>query len=238
MIAIPRILICEDEDESRIAVCQALDRFSSENNVKFEQIIASSGESLLSKIDDRVDLLLLDIGLPRISGMDAARYLRQLGVQTPIIFITSMTQYAMAGYEVHAFGFLKKPLNYKQFEWQMRDALALLVRNRGTSIPLQSGAKLEVINSGDVEYIEVFDHIIELFDKHGDRYQCSMSLSDLEEKLSEFGFFRPHKSFLVNMAYIRRFLQKEVLLESGIGIPISRYRRKEFMEAYASFKEL
>ena len=149
-----------------------------------------------------------------------------------------MTQYAMAGYEVHAFGFLKKPLNYKQFEWQMRDALSLLVRNKGVPIPLQSGAKLEVINSGDVSYIEVFDHDVGLFDRRGDRYQCSTSLSELEEKLSDFGFFRPHKSFLVNMAYIRKFLPREVLLDGNISIPVSRYRRKEFLEAFAAFKEL
>ena len=234
----PRILICEDEDESRIAVCQALDRYSSENNVRIEQIVCASGEAMLAKLDDQVDLLLLDIGLPRISGMDAARYLRQKGIQTPIIFITSMTQYAMAGYEVHAFGFLKKPLNYKQFEWQMRDALSLLVRDKGVPIPLQSGARLEVINSGDIAYIEVFDHLVELFDKHGNRYSCSMSLSELEEKLADYGFFRPHKSFLVNMAYIQRFLPKEVLMTGVVNIPISRYRRKEFMEAYAAYKEL
>ncbi len=234
----PRILVCEDEDDSRIAICQALDRYSAENQIPFEQIVCASGEAMLSKLDDHVDLLLLDIGLPRISGMDAARYLRQRGIQIPIIFITSMTQYAMAGYEVHAFGFLKKPLNYKQFEWQMRDALSLLLRNKGAPIPLLSRYRLEVINSGDVAYIEVFDHLVTLFDKNGDCFSCSLTLSELEDKLTEYGFFRSHKSFLVNMAYIHRLLPKEVKLKGNISIPISRYRRKEFLEAYASFKEL
>lgn len=234
----PCILICEDENESRIAICQAMDRYSTENHVHFEQIVCASGEAMLSKLDKHVDLLLLDIGLPRISGMDAARYLRQRGIQTPIIFITSMTQYAMAGYEVHAFGFLKKPLNYKQFEWQMRDALSLLLRNKGVPIPLQSRARLEVINSVDVSYIEVLNHLVKLFDKKGNCFSCSLSLSELEDNLTEYGFFRSHKSFLVNMAYIQRFLPGEVELKGNITIPVSRYRRKDFLEAYASFKEL
>ena len=234
----PRILVCEDEDESRIAVCHALNRYSEEHQVRIEQVIAASGEQLIARLDDRVDLILLDIGLPAISGMDAARYLRRQGVQTPIIFITSMTQFALEGYEVHAFGFLKKPLNYRQFEWQMNDALTLLTRSRGTAIPLQTGAKLEVINSGDVVYVEVFSHRIELHNRQGEVYQCSMPLSELEEKLQEFGFFRPHKSYLVNMEFIVRFLPQDVELSGGITLPVSRYRRKEFLEAYAAYKEL
>ena len=75
--------------------------------------------------------MLLDIHMKTLSGMNAARALRQKGNEVPIVFISSMPEFALEGYEVHAFGFLKKPLHYRQLAWQLDDLLAMLKKQRG-----------------------------------------------------------------------------------------------------------
>ena len=114
-----KTIICDDEQEMRSAVRANLERFSEETGERFSVTELTSGEALLFNLTEDTDIIFLDIKMNGITGMDAARKLREKNSRVCIVFITTMTQYALEGYEVHAFGFLKKPVSYAQFRLQI-----------------------------------------------------------------------------------------------------------------------
>ena len=231
-----KVLICDDEKDFREQTMLYLKRYSNESGEKFSVAAVKSGEELLDRIDGSEDFLLLDIHMKTLSGMNAARALRQKGNEVPIVFISSMPEFALEGYEVHAFGFLKKPLHYRQLAWQLDDLLAMLKKQRGVSIVVQDGSSLHSFSSGEIAWAEVMGHDVQLHLVGGRTQRCSTPLSDLESKLSTAGFFRVHKSFLVNMSQVRSADLTSIELIDGSKVPLSKHRRQDFLFAFAEYK--
>ena len=121
-----KVMICDDEPEMCAQIRQSLARFTQECGAQFSIRECHSGEALLCRLEADTDLVFLDIRMEGLSGMEAARRLRKENRDVCLIFITTMTQYALEGYQVHAYGFLKKPLLYAQFRLLMLDALRSL----------------------------------------------------------------------------------------------------------------
>ena len=233
-----KILVCDDEQECRNSVLEMLRRYEKDSGESFDVTVCKSGEELLKRFDSSYDLLLLDIQMKALSGMNAARALRQRGSDVQIIFITAMSEYAIEGYEVHAFGFLKKPVHYRQLAWQMDDVLSTLKMKQGVSIVVQDGGAIKAYRSSEIMWAEVFGHEVMLHLSGGTEQRCTTPLAKLEDQLGGSGFFRVHKSYLVNMQYVRSIDLASVLIEGGTEVPLSKHRKQEFIEAFAHFKGL
>lgn len=231
-----KVALCDDED----IVCQQLEsylnRFSVEYQEPVELEVFRSAEELLAA-EASYSILLLDIQMEGMNGMNAARELRRRGCAAMIFFITSMTQYAIEGYEVHAFSFLKKPLRYELFAERMRDALRGLKRSAGQLLQFRTANGLIQVNTNEVCYIESFRHEIRFVCTHFSFSQGEAPLSVLERKLSQCGFFRTHKSYLVNMRNIRLIGDAEISMVDGHSVPLSKHRRREFLSAYAIYRK-
>lgn len=231
-----RVAICDDEAKVRQTLREYLERFFRENppgeGEELELTEFSSADQLLQHYPTGIDLLLLDIYMDGVDGMAAARELRKFDPSVCIIFITTMYQYALDGYAVRAFGFIKKPVRYEEFSHELSCAMRqiesqhtrehfLLVKNNDTVYRLPVSQIL---------YCEVRNHSI--FIHLTDRVQEARGqMKDLEEQLGPYGFFRCHVSFLVNSAYIRRIDLMELELKNGETIAISQRKRKEFLSA-------
>ena len=233
-----KIMVCDDEAECRNSVIEMLRRYEKECGESFDITVCTSGEELLKRFNSSFDLLLLDIQMKTLSGMNAARALRQRGSDVQIIFITAMSEYAIEGYEVHAFGFLKKPVHYRQLAWQIDDVLSALKKKRGVSIVVQDGNVIKAFKSSDIAWAEVFGHEVKLHLSGGDEQRCTTPLAKLEEQLAGSGFFRVHKSFLVNMNFIKAIDLSTVSMESGSEVPLSKHRKQDFIYAFGEFKGL
>ena len=234
----PKVLICDDERECRESVLEMLRRYEKESGESFDVTVCASGEELMQLFDDSFDLLLLDIQMRTLSGMNAARAIRQKGSEVLIIFITSMTEYAIEGYEVHAFGFLRKPIHYRQLAWQLEDAAEALKKKSGVSIVVQDGNSIKTYRSSEIAWAEVYGHEVMLHLADGLSQRCTTPLAKLEEQLSQSGFFRVHKSYLVSMAAVRSIGLCTVTMEGGAEVPLSKHRKQDFIEAFARFKGL
>jgi len=233
-----KVMICDDEKECRDSVLEMLRRYEKESGEAFDVTVCASGEELMKRFDSSCDLLLLDIQMKTLSGMNAARALRQKGSDVQIIFITAMSEYAIEGYEVHAFGFLKKPVHYRQLAWQLEDVTGALRRKLGVSIVVQDGNSIKAYRSSEIAWAEVFGHEVMLHLAEGRSQRCTTPLAKLEEQLSPGGFFRIHKSYLVNMAFVRSIGLNTVTLEGGAEVPLSKHRKQKFISAFAQFKGL
>ena len=109
------IAMVEDQEETAYELSTYLDRYAIEKGQEFSIIHFSNAEDFLKAFPGNFQLLLLDIQLPGLDGMSTAQEIRESGSDIPLIFITSLSQYAVRGYDVNALDFMVKPVGYYQF---------------------------------------------------------------------------------------------------------------------------
>ena len=229
-----RIAVCDDEWEARQQISVYLDSLKRETGDSYETFYFSSAEALLEGMPRDVHVILLDIQMGKASGMDAARALRAEGVNAHIIFITSNPSYALEGYDVHAYAFLRKPVLFEALRRHLLEAFAQIDRRAGGVFAMQTTSGVDMIDCSELLYVEVLRHQTTVVSTSGSaEYICT--LSAVEEQIRKYGFFRCHKSYLINLRRIVRVTADSVVMAGGKTVPLSKYRRKELLEQIAGF---
>ncbi len=222
-----KIAIVDDEQEQRDTLMSYLSRFSAENNVDISGDVFTDPNVFLSSFKDDYSLLLLDIEMPGMTGLDLAKKIRERGSNVGIIFVTVMAQYAINGYEVNALDFMVKPVNYFPFSMKMLKAYKNL--NIGNRIILKSEGEKILIDEKDILYIEGSNQYVVFHISRQKPIRAKMSLKDAEEKLSKNLFERCSNSFIVNLDKITKVSGNDLYINDDI-IPISRSKKKTFIE--------
>lgn len=227
-----KIGICEDEKEMQDLIESHLQNLLKNREYKIEKYI--SGEELLQANFEDIDILLLDIQMGKLSGMDTARRIREVNSKMEIIFITSLIDYVQEGYEVRAYRYLLKPIELEELKKHVLNCINEIEKNKNHYILIKNKSNTYKIYSNEITYIEVKkkDMLIHTINKDFDvRY----SLEKVEKDLNLDKFVRCHKSFLVNLTYVENIKSNIAILESGEEVPISRYRYKEVKEKFLRF---
>lgn len=227
-----KIGICEDEKEMQDLIESHLQNLLKNREYKIEKYI--SGEELLQANFEDIDILLLDIQMGKLSGMDTARRIREVNSKMEIIFITSLIDYVQEGYEVRAYRYLLKPIEVEELKKHVLNCINEIEKNKNHYILIKNKSNTYKIYSNEITYIEVQkkDMLIHTINKDFDvRY----SLEKVEKDLNLDKFVRCHKSFLVNLTYVENIKSNIAILESGEEVPISRYRYKEVKEKFLRF---
>ncbi len=231
-----RIAICDDESQYLDRLGQFLSRFAGEKGMEFEILAFSSADSLLRQYPQKLDLLFLDIAMSGTNGISAARQIRKFDENVCIIFITTMYQYAIEGYSVRAFGFIKKPIKESELRHELTCALRIIEDRRAREhfLTIKCGTELRRLPISHISYCEVRNHqVIVLAD--GVTHQTRTSITELEKELLSLGFFRCHNSFLVNGDFIQRIDTSEIVLKDGSRVPVSQRRRREFLNDISAY---
>ena len=230
------IAVCDDESPVRESIVKALARYDKENSIDMEITEFASADSLLTSYPQNVDLILLDIYMPGMDGMDAAKAIREFDPDVCIIFITTMYQRAIEGYKVRAFGFIRKPVSYEEFSHELGDAIRNIERAREKEhyITVKSSGRSYRIPVSRISFCEVRGHYVSLcVDGEVKEYRCP--IRELEEQLGGYGFFRCHASYLVAADAIQEIRQADILLKDGNIVPISQRRRKAFLNSLSEY---
>lgn len=231
-----KIHVCDDEKDMRSLLSSHLNRIADELQESFCVDLFPDAELLLASPDE-ADILLLDISMEPIDGMEAARILRDRGNKSTLIFITTMTQFALQGYEVHAYGFLEKPVFYEKLKVQIMEAIRIRRAMRGERYEIRNGAALTAVNLNKVVFFEVFHHnIYAAISDSTKNIPCSVSLGDLELELKGRSFFRCHKSYLINLRHVVQIDSTGIILSNGQSVPLSRYKKASFLDAFARYR--
>lgn len=187
------------------------------------------GTSLLEN-SDHFDLIFLDIQMKQPDGMETARRLRKKGNQSLLIFVTVLKELVFDAFEVQAYDYLVKPLDVSRFKRTMDRAFAFLNQKEERHLVIQKGNSCQVIGLSELVYGEVWGRKIYLHQKDGRITDYYEKLENLEKQV-DGRFFRCHRSYLVNLDYVRGCSKGYVLLSQGSEIPVSRLRERDFAQA-------
>lgn len=231
-----KIAVCDDEQDIRQLLEEYLDRYAKENALEFCVLSYESANIFLREYPKELDLIFMDIKMNGIDGMNAAKMIRESDRQVCIIFITTMYQYAIEGYSVRAFGFIRKPVSYEEFSHELSCALIMISGNREKEkfVTLKNTGTLIRLPVSDISFCEVRNHTIRI-NAAKEIKEYRGTLTELEKILSPYGIFRCHSSFLVNIDYIKEIENLEITLTTGEKIPVSQKRKKAFLDEISAF---
>lgn len=233
-MAVYSVCVVEDDGLFAQTVCKMLVRYATERG--FELRVSSFGSAVeFMERQSRYDLVLMDIGLPGINGIEAAEWLRTYDEEAQLIFVTNLSQFAIRGYSVGANDYILKPIRYMDFRLSLDRAFRVISRKATGSLVIPSRDGMRVIPTFDLCFIDVTNHSIAYHLADGSVVSARGSLNKVEETLSASTFVRVSKSCLVNMCHIRLIEGPALLLSCGDTAYISRGMRKEALARIANY---
>lgn len=223
------VCVVEDDDECRTQLCDFLRRYGLELGERIETASYTDGDDIVRQYRPGADIILFDIEMRFMSGMDAAHEIRKVDDNVIIMFVTNAPQYAMKGYEVSAFDYILKPMTYGVFVQHFERALHTLSRRRGTTIFLPMAGGMQCVRTDAIRYAEVRDHTLVLHTTGGVLATRS-TMRELEATLDPSVFFRCNKMYLINLDYVDGIAGSDVHLGDDTVI-VSRSRRAPLLDA-------
>lgn len=204
-----RAMIVDDEGPARSEMRFLLDEVGGVEIVAEADNVRSALNVLKER---RCDVLFLDVNMPGVSGMQLAEALTHLKVPPAVVFVTAYGEFATEAFGVNAVDYLMKPVETERLI-QAIDKVMLFMRVRSQApiperIMVDKQGKKFLINPEDVSLVMAKDDYSYIYSVDG-IYIANQSLAQLEERLCDVGFYRVHRTYLVNVAYI-----KEVDFES------------------------
>ena len=227
------VAIVEDEKEAAEKLQSFLERFGRERDEQFNIAHYRDAVTFLSEDQKKFDLVFMDIELPDVDGMEAAKRLRKKDSDVMIIFVTNMAQYAIKGYEVRAFDFIVKPVSYGNFSVKLLGVMDVLRSRDGKYVWVSNIDGKMRLHSSAIRYVEVVQHMLIYHTTDGD-IKASGSLSALENELKGEPFAFCNRCYFVNLRYVTAVRQFDVWLGSE-KLQISRLKRASFMSALNDF---
>ena len=216
-----KIAICDDSNADRESIAVMVRRWAEAAGHKVQASGFPSAESFLFQYaDDRTyDILLLDVEMRDMSGIDLAKQVRAEQGQSEIVFITSHFEFIAEGYEVDALHYLVKPVSEEKL-WEVLNRAAARLALEPPSVVINCEAGTVKLFEADILYVESFAHYIEIHTRT-DVYRLKESITAFETKLSA-DFYRAHRSYIVNLKAVERISRTGVMLAGGAEIPLSR----------------
>lgn len=233
-----RIAIVEDEQSCAETLRTYLNQLSAEKDLSFDICHFKNAVLFLDNYTSDYHLVLMDIRMPYLNGMDAAYHLRELDPEVLLIFVTNMAQYAVRGYSVSAFDYIVKPVTYHDFTLKMSRALRKLSSVKtGPEIVVTTLNGKTRLPSNEIRYIETQGHHL-IYHMDGEKTHTQYAtLASVEKKLEEYHFAKCNNCYLINLKYVQRVKGYTVLVD-GMELQISQPRKKEFLRRFMEYSEM
>lgn len=191
-------------------------------------------EFLDSFMQDSYDLVYLDIQLVDNNGINIADVIHSTNPLCMIIFITSYMDYFNDSFIVHAFQYMKKPIKSDLFENELTRAIRDYQFNKKTFIfPTTVGNM--VFEVDEIIYLETSYREYKVYTTGHSYYGSNKTITHLKEEILEYNFYKIQRSFIINLAHVRRYDRFSITMSNGDIIPISKKKYKEFKKRFLKF---
>ncbi len=228
-----KIAVCDDEICFMDMLCPLLEQWAKEREVNLTIYRFTNGDDLIdAQRSGCMDLIILDVIMPLLNGIDTARELRNMNQTVPIVFLTSSREFAVDSYEVKAFHYLIKPVSQMNL-FPMLDEFLKIFNSYKPFFTARTTDGFCRIFITDVDYLEAQNKQV-LVHLSNDR---TLVIRELFSKCAEIfspenGFCCCHRSYIVNLNNIEQFSKTEVTTVHNGVIPISRNSYTAFKETY------
>ena len=230
-----KIALCDDDTQALPIISGAAQSAFSARGINAEITLFSSSRELLDAIGQtHFQLMLLDIEMPEMDGIELGKKLRANGDDTKIVFVSESESRVFESFQVQPLGFVRKS-NF------LNDITAVVELYLKTSSTEDSGGYLKLnvrsglvsIKSSTVRYIEGNRNYQMLYvEGKPEPIEVKMTMDKLEQMTEPIGFIRVHKGFLVNYLFIHRIMASELILTDGSSIPVGRSKAGEVKSRY------
>ncbi len=234
------IAICDDDMKVLDSIQTYINEFAAENRISVSVDIFTTGTELL-RSSTKYNIIFLDIVLQAENGIDIGTQLRKKNTLVYIIYITNYRKYHQNAHNtVHSFAFLTKPISKINIYEQLND---ILIYESQINTPLYI-ARFITYEQGLTEFniddIYFFEYVkkrhVKICSKNGD-YHFNEKIGNINIDMSNYDFFMPHQSFVVNLKYVKDIKNYELLMTNGIKIPLSQKRAVLFKNALNNYLE-
>jgi DNA-binding LytR/AlgR family response regulator len=230
--------ICEDTAEDRVRLEKDVQSLAQPS----DRVTAyANGSELLDAVytaGRQMDMLLLDIEMPALSGIDTALELQKVSPSTQIIIITKFKEYALKGYEIRPSNYLLKPVSVNELRVEIDRARLIAGDVIGETLFIKGRDTVAFVPLKDILYIECFDHTLHVHAVTA-KYKYQYRLGSLDYDLTDKGFCCIHKSFLVNFRHVERIdrTNRTAMLDTGETVPVSKHRITDVLTAFTRYRQ-
>ena len=229
-----KIAVCDDEQVFVDKTINFLNSLVADTDT-CDIFPCSSGEELLNKHNsERFDIILLDIEMNGISGMDTAREIRRNDKKVIIAFLTNYQEFAVEGYEVNAYRYIVKNQPEYIYEKQFKSIFEEYSQNH-KYFEIPSKGVVAHIFLRDICFFEIFNKEVTVHTMTG-KHEYFGKLSDVEKQLkNDLLFTKSHKSYIINIAQVESINKSEIIMKNGKKALLSRNYRKKVVDSYISY---
>ena len=230
------IAVCDDVQTDREETAQLTEEICKAEGILPTIARFERAEALLEAIQgEHFALLLVDVLLPGLDGMELARVLRGQNEQASIVFISCNREMALQGYEVSAARYLAKPLDPEKLKEAILFCYGQYQKERELLVSV--GGSMRRIAPRDIYYAEIMGRKCRI---RLEQEECdvSLSMSELEAMLPEHDFIRCHQSFLVNWHHVQSLRTDVIELTDKRIVPVSKHRVKQVRQAFVDYMKM
>ena len=230
-----RVAIVEDDAEVQGVLQEYVRRYTRQYGTEFEVTLFADGVDILDDYRAVYDIIFLDVEMKHLDGMKTAEKIRELDEDVSFIFITSTIQFAVQGYLVDALGYVVKPVAYLAFSQILGKAVKKVKQKQQKdymTIEVEGGQmRLDI---SQIYYIESQRHNILFHTEKGD-FLTAGPMKKVEALLKDKGFSKCHNAYLIHLMHVTGIVQNNVLLSDSTTLPVSRAKKKVFLEALTDY---
>jgi len=230
--------ICEDEPDIALYIEHTLAQEFTKHGMQVEFEIFNNGKRLLEMINKhyQFDMLFMDIEMPEIDGISICKAIRKISNEPLVVFISNKDELVFSTFEVQPFRFIRKS-HYDSLLPSLVDSVQTeLLRRQPNIIHItEPGSKdLFSFDCTQIIYIEAQGKNCIINTTNGS-HTIKTKLMDIEQQLSSFGYIKPHRSYLVNCAFIQGIHKNELTLANSTPVPISRGNLEEVKRKFIQY---
>ncbi|MCY6959004.1 LytR/AlgR family response regulator transcription factor [Clostridium brassicae] len=232
-----KIAVCDDEVIQRLDAVKKIKKVLENNYCDYHYDIEefSSGEQLIS-YGSYFDIVFLDIKMRKLSGIDIAKNIRKNNNDTKIIFITAFEEYVFEAFDVSAFHYLIKPVDEEKILEIINRILKELTHTTSNEqcIVINRGKSTIKVLLDNVSFFEIQNRVIDIHTQR-EVIQYYDKIANVEDKVPKESFFRCHRSYIVNLKYVKKFNKTEIILDDNTRIGLSKSKYDEFSKAFLKY---
>lgn len=209
--------------------------FFDKNALKYDLKTFTNGKDMLNSIKKLMyDILILDIDMPEISGIEVAKCIRKFNSNVTLIFVTNMEHLVFESVKYAPYRFIRK-IKMQQEMPELMVALQSKFAEEGAMCQFLCNGDIKRFKLTEIVYFESFKHDIFLHNVYGNEYKISESLNNLLKKYESAGFIKIHKSYILNYRYIFEIKRNSIVLDNKLELPMSKNRVTEIKKQFANF---